>query len=39
VPGVIPAVKAGNDIRLLGKQVNYFTLSFIAPLQANNRSY
>jgi hypothetical protein len=34
--GVVPTLKAGNDISVFGQQVDDFPFSFIAPLGADD---
>ncbi len=37
VAGVVAALKAHHDIRLMGEKVDYFTLAFIPPLRSDDR--
>jgi len=36
VPGVIPAVEAGDVISLCGKQIHDFAFAFVAPLRSDD---
>ena len=36
VPGIVSALKAGNDIRPLAQSVHNLALALVAPLRADN---